>query len=168
MWKTSSVITIHKMGESLDSFAYLRPISLNSCVSKLCESIILSCVLFFLESDSILSPRQVGFRPGRSTSDQNLHLSQFILNGFNKPDRALGRFWQLSNFPKYLTLSGTPPFSTNLLWLASLLALLVELNLSFLIGALAWFIKFTKVVPFESEDVFRKDALAPVLFSLHR
>ena len=39
-------------------------------------------------------------------------------------------------------------------------------NLSFLIGALAWFIKITKVVPFESVGVFRKDPSLALYFSL--
>ena len=63
----------------------LRPISFTSCVSKLFERIILSRLLFFLESNSILSPRQAGFRPGRSTLDQILYLSQSISDGLNKP-----------------------------------------------------------------------------------
>ena len=78
IWKTSSIIPIHKMGKPLDSPASFRPISLTSCVSKLFERIILSRVLFFLESNSILSPRQADFRPGRSTLDQILYLSQSI------------------------------------------------------------------------------------------
>ena len=57
--KTSSIIPIHKMEKPLDSPASFRPISLTSCVSKLFERIILSRQLFFLESNSILSP------PGR-------------------------------------------------------------------------------------------------------
>ena len=85
IWKTSSIIPIYKMGKPLDSPASFRPISLTSCVSELFERIILSRLLFFLESDSILSPRQVGFRPGRSTLDQILYLSQSISDGFNKP-----------------------------------------------------------------------------------
>ena len=85
IWKTSSIIPIHKMGKPLDSPASFRPISLTSCVSKLFERIILSRLLFFLESNSILSPRQAGFRPGRSTLDQVLYLSQSISDGFNKP-----------------------------------------------------------------------------------
>ena len=72
IWKTSSIIPIHKMGKPLDSPASFRPISLTSCVSELFERIILSRLLFFLESNSILSPRQAGFRPGRSTLDQIL------------------------------------------------------------------------------------------------
>ena len=85
IWKTSSIIPIHKMGKPLDSPASFWAIPLTSCVSKLFERIILSRLLFFLESNSILSPRQAGFRPGRSTLDQILFLSQSISDGFNKP-----------------------------------------------------------------------------------
>ena len=85
IWKTSSIIPIHKMRRPLDCPVSFRPISLISCVSKLFERTILSRLLFFLESNSILSPRQAGFRPGRSTLDQILFLSQFISDGFNKP-----------------------------------------------------------------------------------
>ena len=85
IWKTSYIIPIHNKGKSLDSPASFRPISLTSCVSKLFERIILSRLLFFLESNSILSPRHAGFRPGRSTLDQILYLSQSISDGFNKP-----------------------------------------------------------------------------------
>ena len=38
-----------------------------------------------MESNSILFPRQAGFRPGRSTLDQILYHSQSISDGFNKP-----------------------------------------------------------------------------------
>ena len=85
IWKTSSIIPIRKMGKSLDSAASFRSISVTSCVSKLFERIILSRLLFFLESNFILSPRQAGFRPERSTLDQILFLSQSISDGFNKP-----------------------------------------------------------------------------------
>ena len=73
------------MRKPLDSPASFRPICVTSCVSKLFERIILSRLLFFLKSNSILSPRQTGFRPERSTLDQILYLSQSISDGFNKP-----------------------------------------------------------------------------------
>ena len=85
IWKTSSIIPIHKMRITLDSPASFQPIFLTSCVSKLFERIILSRLIFFLESNFIVSPRQAGFRPGRSTLDQILYLSQSISDGFNKP-----------------------------------------------------------------------------------
>ena len=82
------------------------------------------------------------------------------------PGRALGRSFPLSISLKLLTLSGIPPFLTNSFQLASLLALLVGFNLSFLTGALAWFIKITKAAPFESVEVFRKDSFLALFFSL--
>ena len=93
-------------------------------------------------------------------------LSPFRM-GLTNPNQALGRFSLLLISPKLLTLYGIPPFSTNLFRLASLLALLVGLNLSFLIGALAWFFKITRFVPFESVEVFRKDPFLALYFSLY-
>ena len=86
--------------------------------------------------------------------------------GLPNPGRVLGRFCLLSISLKLLTLSGIPPFSTNSFRLASLLALLVGLNLFFLIGVLLWFSKITKAVPFESVEVFCKDPLLALYFSL--
>ena len=113
IWKTSSIIPIHKMGKPLDSPASFRPISLTSCVSKLFERIILSRLLFFLESNSILSPRQAGFRPDRSTLDQILYLSQSISDGLNKPRPCSRTIVSTIDFSKLLTLSSIPHFSTN-------------------------------------------------------
>ena len=121
IWKTSSIIPIHKMGKPLDSPASFRPISLTFCVSKLFERIILSRLLFFLESNFILSPRQAGFRPGRSTLDQILYLSQSISDGFNKPrpgsrttlstidfSKAFDSVWHPALFHKLIS-AGLPP-----------------------------------------------------------
>ena len=121
IWKTSSIIPMHKMGKPLDSPASFRPISLTSCVSKLFERIILSRLLFFLESNSILSPRQADFRPGRSTLDQILFLSQSISDGFNKPrpgswtilstidfSKAFDSVWHPTLFHKLIS-AGLPP-----------------------------------------------------------
>ena len=154
------------MGKPLDSSAFLWPISFTSCVSKLFKRIILSRLLFFLELNSILSPRQTGFRPGRSTLDQILFLFQSISDGFNKPragsrkilatidfSKAFGSVWHPARFHK-LILAGLPA------------SLLVGLNLSFLIGTLAWFIKITKIVHLESVEVFRKDPFLARYFSL--
>ena len=100
IWKTSSIIPIHKMGKPLDLPAFFRPISLTSCVSKLFERIILSRLLFFLKSNCVLSPRQAGFRPGRSTLDQILFFSQFISYGFNKPRLGSRTIVSTIDFPK--------------------------------------------------------------------
>ena len=121
IWKTSSIIPIHKIGKPLDSPASFRPTSATSCVSQLYERIILSCILFFLESNSILSPHQAGFRRGRSTLDQILYLSQSISDGFNKPrtgsrtilstidfSKAFDSVWHPALFHKLIS-AGLPP-----------------------------------------------------------
>ena len=119
--KTSSIIPIHKMGKPLDSPASFRPISLTICVSKLFERIILLRLLFVLESNSILSPHQAGFRSGRSTLDQILYHSQSISGGFNKPrpgsrtilstidfSKAFDSVWHPALFHKLIS-AGLPP-----------------------------------------------------------
>ena len=129
IWKTSSIIPIRKMGKPLDSPASFRPISLTSCVSKLFERIILSRLLFFLESNSILSlpARPISALDGLQLIKFCTFLSPFRM-GLTNPGRTLGRFSLLLIFLKLLTLSGIPPFSTNSFRLASLLALFVGLN----------------------------------------
>ena len=114
IWKTSFFALIYKIGKLLDSPASFRPVSLTSCVSKLFERFILSRLLLFLESNSILSPRQAGFRPGRSTLDQIffIFLSLFRM-GLTNPGRALRLFLLLLTSQSLSTLSGIPPFSTN-------------------------------------------------------
>ena len=167
IWKTSSIIPIHKMGRPLDSPASFRPISLTSCVSKLFERIILSRLLFFLESNSILSPRQADFRPGRSTLDQILYLSQSISDGFNKPRPGSRTILSTIDFSKAFHSVWHPALFTQIYfgWPPSLLCSLDSI-FPFLIGELVWFFKITKAVPFESVEVFHKDPFLALYFSL--
>ena len=84
--------------------------------------------------------------------------------GLSNPGRALGRSSILLISRKLLTLSGIPPFSTNLFRLASRLALLFGLNLSFLTGVVyqnhkSCFFRVRRCVSQESD-------LGPVLFFL--
>ena len=165
IWKTSSIIPIHKMEMTLGSPASFRPTSLTSCVLKLFERIILSRNASFWSLISFSLPARLVF------ALYGLLLIKFYIflspsrMGLTKVSQPLGRFLQLSIFPKLLTLSGIPPFSINLFRLASLLALLISLNLSFLISAPAWFFKIKKVDPFESVEVFRKDPFLALYFS---
>ena len=121
IWKTSSFIPILKMGKPLNFPASFQPISLTFCISTLFERIILCRLLFFLESNPILCPCQAGFRPGRSTLDQILFLSQTISDGFNKPrpgsrtilstidfSKAFNPVWHLTLFHKLIS-AGLPP-----------------------------------------------------------
>ena len=167
IWKTFSIIPIHKMGKPLDYPASFLPISLTFCVSKLFEHIILFHLLFFLESNSIFSPGQAGFPPGMSTLDQILFLSPSISDGFNKPRSGSRTILSTTDFSKAFDSVWYPALFHKLTSAGLLfLALLFGLNLSFLTGALVWFFKITKVDPFESVDVFCKDPFLALYFSL--
>ena len=154
------------MGKPLDSPASFQPISLTSCISKLFERIILSRLLFSLKSNSILSPSQASFRPGRSPLDQILYLCQSISDGFNKP--RLGSRTILS------TIDFSKAFDSD--WHLVLYHKLISAGLPlcfarwtqffFLIGALVWFFKIAKVSPFKSVEAFRKDPFLALYFSL--
>ena len=121
IWKTFSIIPILWMGKPLESPASFRPVFLTCLVSKLFECIVLSRLLFFLESNSIFSPRQAGFRPGRFTLDRILFLSQSISDRFNKPrpgsrkilstidfSKAFDSVWHHALFHKLIS-AGLPP-----------------------------------------------------------
>ena len=163
IWKTSFIILIHKIGKPLNSPASFRPISLTSCVSKLFERIILSRLLFFLESNSILSPRLA------VSALDSLHLIKFCIflspfrMGLTNPGRGLERSCLLSIFLQHLTLSGISPFSTNLFRLA--FSLLCSLDSIFPFWQ-ARFCGFSKAAPFGSVEVFRQDPFLVLYFSL--
>ena len=70
-WKTSLVVPIFKKGSRYDPLNY-RPISLTSVPCKLLERILCKSLMSYLESNSLLSHHQFGFRAGRSTMDQLL------------------------------------------------------------------------------------------------
>ena len=67
----------------LTHLLHIDPISLTLCTSKLFEKMVLGRLTYFLEQEDILSPVQAGFRPGRSTVDQVLLLSQSIADSFH-------------------------------------------------------------------------------------
>ena len=120
-WKSSSIYPVHKPGKPTDAPSSFRPICLTSSVSKLFERLVLARLSFLLESKELLSPLQAGFRPGRSTTDQIVLLTQSISDGFHisRPahrtvlatvdfSRAFDSVWHPALFHKLLA-SGLPP-----------------------------------------------------------
>ena len=122
IWKTSSIIPIHKMGKPLDSPASFRLISLTSCVSKLFERIILSRLLF-ISGVLFLSLSPPGrFPPWTVYSKSNSVLSETILDGFNKPRSGSGTILSTIDFSKAFDSLASRPFrKTYFCWPPSLL-----------------------------------------------
>jgi len=74
-WKSANITALHKIGAEIDPCNY-RPMSLLPIISKVVESIIASDIKSFLFSNGLISDHQFGFRPGHSTLDKLLLLSQ--------------------------------------------------------------------------------------------
>ena len=82
-WKIASVLPIYKnKGLKQDTKNY-RPISLLSPISKMYEKIISKAMLVHIESNSILSNTQHGFRPKASTTTATLTLIEDITRNMN-------------------------------------------------------------------------------------
>ena len=72
-WKIANITPIYKKDDKKDQKKY-RPVILTSILCKIMESIIKDHVLKYLKDNNILSNRQYGFLPGRSTVLQLLNV----------------------------------------------------------------------------------------------
>ena len=119
-----ALIPIHKMGKPFNSPALFRPISLTSCVSMLFERIILSRLLFVLDSNSILCAVSSPGRFPLCTVYLQSNFSYSILDGFNKlkPDsqtilatidfsKAFDFVWHPALFDKLISAELLPSFA---------------------------------------------------------
>ena len=83
-WKYAYIQPVPKKGDRSNPSNY-RPIALISCLSKVFESILNRKIHRHLSAHNLLSDRQYGFRPGRSTGD----LLSFLTNSWSS---SLGSF----------------------------------------------------------------------------
>ena len=74
-WKEAQVVPVHKKNSKTDPSNY-RPISLLSVVGKVFEKLVAEAICKHLYENHLLSDKQFGFRPGRSTADLLLLLSK--------------------------------------------------------------------------------------------
>uniref|UniRef100_A0A0P4VX79 Uncharacterized protein n=1 Tax=Scylla olivacea TaxID=85551 RepID=A0A0P4VX79_SCYOL len=75
VWKEARVVPVHKKNSRSEPNNY-RPISLLSVMGKLLEKIVAAAIYQHLSENHLLSDRQFGFRPGRSTADLLLIISK--------------------------------------------------------------------------------------------
>ena len=72
-WKEANITPIFKKGDKKDP-EYYRLVSLTSILCKVMESILKDYLLDFLRENNVLSNKQYGFPPGRSTILQLLNV----------------------------------------------------------------------------------------------
>ena len=96
-WRSSTLIPILKPRKTPSDPSSYRPISLTSCASKIVERMVNRRIRVHLESNSLLSPFQNGFRPGRSTADSLLQLIDSAQRGFQNKSFTVTLFLDLKN-----------------------------------------------------------------------
>jgi len=95
IWKLADAIAIPKPGKDHCEPSNYRPIALTSCVCKTMEMMINAHLVWFLESNGLLSNIQCGFRQDRSTLDHLVRFETFIRNAFAKKEHAVSIFFDL-------------------------------------------------------------------------
>ena len=96
MWKTTTIIPIHKTGKDKKSPNSYQPISLLSCLGTLQENVINRRLLSFLEDNNVLSQTQTGYRKHRSTENHLALIAQEIENAFQEKKKVVAVFFDLT------------------------------------------------------------------------
>ena len=94
-WRLATVIPIPKPGKDPAEPTNYRPIALTSCLCKTLERMINKRLIWYLESNNLLTRYQSGFRAGRSTNDNLVRLETFIRDAFVKKEHVVAVFFDL-------------------------------------------------------------------------
>jgi ribonuclease HI len=94
-WREATIIPVAKPGKDSTNPTNYRPISLTSCLCKTMERMINARLVWFLESNGLISKCQSGFRHGRSTTDHLVRLESFIRDGFVRGHHVVSVFFDL-------------------------------------------------------------------------
>ena len=94
-WRLATIIPIPKPGKDHAEPTNYRPIALTSCLCKTLERMTNKRLVWYLESNNLITKFQSGFRAERSTNDNLVRLETFIRDAFIKQEtcsRCIFRF----------------------------------------------------------------------------
>ena len=94
-WRLAIVLGFPKPGKDPLDVNCKRPISLTQCMAKVMERIINTRLVWFLESNNLISEIQSGFRPARSTTDNLITLDTAIKNSLHNGKHFIVVFFDL-------------------------------------------------------------------------
>ena len=94
-WQESLIIPVLKPDKDPRALDSYRPISLTNCLCKVLERMVNERLIYYLESNGILSPFQSGFRKHRSTVDHLVSLETWVREGFVNGEHVVAIFFDL-------------------------------------------------------------------------
>ena len=94
-WSQATIIPIPKPGKDHSDPNNYRPIALTSCVCKTMERMINERLIWFLETNNVITDIQCGFRKNRSTVDQLVRLETYIRDAFVNKEHVVSIFFDL-------------------------------------------------------------------------
>ena len=94
-WREALILPFLKPNKPGTQPQHFRPIALTSCVCKLLERMINYRLMWYLESKSLLSSSQFGFRRARSTADPLARLHTCVTSAFARRESVLAVFFDL-------------------------------------------------------------------------
>ena len=94
-WELSTIIPFPKPGKDHTEPTNYRPIALTSCLCKTLERMINTRLIWYLESNNLISPVQSGFRSERGTNDNLIRLETLIRDAFIKKEHVVAVFFDL-------------------------------------------------------------------------
>ena len=94
-WRFAIIIPIPKPRKDHAEPTNYRPIALTSCLCKTLERMINKRLVWYLESNNLITKFQSGFRAERSTNDNLVRLETFISDAFIKREDVVAVFFDL-------------------------------------------------------------------------
>ena len=94
-FKLARVIALHKGGPK-DELSNYRPISLLPTLSKIFERFVYNQLYYFLEKFNILTPKQFGFRKGKSTVQAVMDQLKFVYDNLDLGNTVVSIFMDFS------------------------------------------------------------------------
>ena len=94
-WELATVIPVPKPGKDHTEPNNYRPIALTSCLCKTLERMINVRLVWYLESNNLISSVQSVFRSERCTNDNLVRLETFIRDAFVAKEHVVAVFFDL-------------------------------------------------------------------------
>ena len=94
-WELSAVMPVPGPGEGHTEPAGCRPMALAGCLCEALGRVISTRLIWYLESNNLVSPVQSGFRSGRGAGDSLIGLETFIRDAFVGRERVVAVFFDL-------------------------------------------------------------------------